>query len=102
MFGTVDQSLLMLEKNFEGKQFIIEGYGGVKLDCMFIPCSNDETVEVSIENPVGDYLDYPTFIICNPNALIYQQMVTAPNSYWLSFFLKRGVNVMCWNYRSYG
>ena len=29
-------------------------------------------------------------------------MVTAPNSYWLSFFLKRGINVMCWNYRSYG
>lgn len=40
--------------------------------------------------------------MCNPNALIYQQMVTSPNSYWLSFFLKRGINVMCWNYRDYG
>lgn len=29
-------------------------------------------------------------------------MVTSPNSYWLSFFLKRGINVMCWNYRDYG
>ena len=29
-------------------------------------------------------------------------MVTSPNAYWLSFFLKRGVNVMCWNYRGYG
>jgi pimeloyl-ACP methyl ester carboxylesterase len=29
-------------------------------------------------------------------------MVTSPNSYWLSFFLKRGINVMCWNYRNYG
>ena len=29
-------------------------------------------------------------------------MVTSPNAYWLNFFLKRGVNVMCWNYRSYG
>jgi pimeloyl-ACP methyl ester carboxylesterase len=40
--------------------------------------------------------------MCNPNALIYQQMVTSPNSYWLTFFLKRGINVMCWNYRDYG
>jgi pimeloyl-ACP methyl ester carboxylesterase len=29
-------------------------------------------------------------------------MVTSPNAYWLNFFLKRGVNVMCWNYRGYG
>lgn len=29
-------------------------------------------------------------------------MVASPNAYWLSFFLKRGINVMCWNYRGYG
>ena len=29
-------------------------------------------------------------------------MVTSQNAYWLSFFLKRGINVMCWNYREYG
>lgn len=29
-------------------------------------------------------------------------MVTSPNAYWLNFFIKRGVNVMCWNYRGYG
>lgn len=29
-------------------------------------------------------------------------MVTSPNAYWLNFFLKRGVNVVCWNYRGYG
>lgn len=29
-------------------------------------------------------------------------MVTSPNAYWLNFFLKRGINVMCWNYRGYG
>lgn len=29
-------------------------------------------------------------------------MVSSPNAYWLSFFLRRDVNVMCWNYRSYG
>jgi len=48
------------------------------------------------------YLTKPTIIMCNPNALIYQQMVTAPNAYWLNFFLKREINVICWNYRGYG
>ena len=41
-------------------------------------------------------------IMCNPNALYYQQMVTSPNAYWLNFFLKRDINVLCWNYRGYG
>lgn len=29
-------------------------------------------------------------------------MVTSPNAYWLNFFLKRDINVVCWNYRGYG
>ena len=40
--------------------------------------------------------------MCNPNALYYQQMVVAVNAYWLNFFLKRDINVICWNYRGYG
>ena len=28
-------------------------------------------------------------------------MVNAPNAFWLNFFLKKGVNVMAWNYRGY-
>lgn len=40
--------------------------------------------------------------MCNPNALYYEQMVTSPNAYWLNFFLKRDINVFCWNYRGYG
>jgi hypothetical protein len=40
--------------------------------------------------------------MCNPNALYYQQMVIAPNAYWLNFFLKRDINVIVWNYRGYG
>lgn len=51
MFGTLDQSLLMLEKNFEGKQFTVNGYKGVKLDCMFIPCTNEDKVTVDLDNP---------------------------------------------------
>jgi pimeloyl-ACP methyl ester carboxylesterase len=29
-------------------------------------------------------------------------MVSSPNAYWLTFFLRREINVMCWNYRTYG
>ena len=40
--------------------------------------------------------------MCAPNALYYQQMVTSPNAYYLNFFLRRDINVVCWNYRGYG
>ena len=51
---------------------------------------------------VPEYLSKPTIIMCNPNALVYQQMITSPNAYWLHFFLRREINVVCWNYRGYG
>jgi hypothetical protein len=70
---------------------------------MFFPCVFDDSPNITADSQAsGQYLEKPTIIMCNPNALIYQQMVTSPNSYWLSFFLKRGCNVMCWNYRNYG
>ena len=48
------------------------------------------------------YLSKPTMIMCNPNALYYQQMCVSPNAYWLNFMLKRDINVLVWNYRGYG
>lgn len=69
---------------------------------MFFPCSQNEQVELDNPNPKLNYLSKPTVLMCNPNALIYQQMVVAPNAYWLNFFLKRDINVICWNYRGYG
>lgn len=76
---------------------------------MFFPCTTGETVQVynteaDIEQPKYQphYLSKPTVIMCNPNALFYQLMVNATNAYWLNFFLKREINVMCWNYRGYG
>lgn len=44
----------------------------------------------------------PTFILCNPNAMIYQNMVHYPHAFYLQFFLMRNINVLCWNYRGYG
>ena len=57
---------------------------------------------LSIDENEPQYLTKPTVVMCNPNAFYYQQMVTSPNAYWLNFFLKREINVVCWNYRGYG
>ena len=44
----------------------------------------------------------PTFILCNSNAMFYQQMVHLSHTYYLKFFLEKGINVFTWNYRAYG
>jgi len=72
MFGTIEQNMILLNKNFEGKHFWVDGHGGAKLDCMFFPCTIEDSAVISVENPVGQYLEKPTVIMCNPNALIYQ------------------------------
>ncbi len=102
LFARNDQARLILNRAFEGRQFFVEGAHGNTIDCMFFPCSTNE--QVQFENPSHDllYLEKPTVIMCNPNAQVYQQMVVAQNAYWLNFFLKREINVVCWNYRGYG
>ena len=44
----------------------------------------------------------PTVILCNPNALCYEQMVNYPHNFWLKYFMNHGSNVVAWNYRGYG
>jgi hypothetical protein len=61
----------LLERNFEGKHFWVRGYNGAKLDCMFFPCIIDDKPVVGGENPTGKYLEKPTFIMSNPNAMVY-------------------------------
>jgi alpha/beta superfamily hydrolase len=34
--------------------------------------------------------------------MLYQQMVHVSHSFYLNFFLNRGINVIAWNYRGYG
>ena len=48
------------------------------------------------------YLDMDTFILCNPNAMSYQQMINYPHAYYLKYFLNKQINVLVWNYRGYG
>ena len=64
----------MLERNFEGKHFWIRGHHGAKLDCMFFPCILDDKPVVSsiAGESRGKYLEKPTFIMSNPNAMVYQ------------------------------
>eukprot|EP00347_Sterkiella_histriomuscorum_P023629 403333935 len=102
MYGFMEQNMLLLEKNFDAQHFMIKGHRRSAIDCMFFPCTTQNNFTIDLNNPQGDFLSKPTYIVCNPNALIYQNMVNQPNAYWLTFFLKRGINVMCWNYRDYG
>lgn len=73
---------------------------------MFFPSTSEKVLYgEELETEEGKkafYLKHPTIMISNPNALYYHHMVNAPNAFWLNFFLKKGINVMCWNYRNYG
>jgi hypothetical protein len=48
------------------------------------------------------YLELDTFILCNPNAMSYQNMINYPQAYYLKYFLSKQMNVLVWNYRAYG
>jgi hypothetical protein len=76
----------------------IKGRNQPTLDSMFFPATHGEDVSINPEyNERTSYLDKPTIIMSNPNALIYQWMVAEHNAYWLDFFLRRDINVFLWN-----
>ena len=52
IFGRLDQAKLILAETFEGKHFYVNGPTGSKIDCMFFPCTNKETVTIDY-NPSG-------------------------------------------------
>ena len=111
IFGTLDQLRFMLEKNFDGRHFWVKSKTDkdLSIDAMFFPCTSEKVLSAEELKESRDamkadpeYLTKPTIIMCNPNALFYHHMVNSPNSYWLNLFLKKGINVMGWNYRGYG
>jgi len=76
---------------------------------MFFPATSEKVLSAeelkkardsNLKDP--EYLSCPTIICCNPYALLYHHMVNAPNSFWLNFYIKKGINVLGWNYRGYG
>lgn len=121
LFHSNDQLEQMLAKNFDGRRFTVNSQDGTKLDCMFFPFNDEKvlTVEEVKANsrqgssgqdreagiaPAGGpaYLQYPTIIFFNPNAQNYQSQVHSPNAFWLKLFVSNNINVLAWNYRSYG
>lgn len=107
IFGDLNQCSRIMEKTFEGKQFMIpsiKGRNQPKIDCMFFPATHGDIIELDPKADLNnkEYLNKSTIIMCNPNALIYQWMVTPSNAYWLDFFLRRDCNVLIWNCRGYG
>lgn len=72
---------------------------------MFFPATFGDEIHIDQEEEQSGerlYLDLSTIVMCNPNALVYQWMITSANAYWLDFFLRRDCNVIIWNYRGYG
>ena len=83
---------------------------GCKLDCMFFRQWKRHSKKIllkSTDEPVDEQnmsLDphRPCFIICNSNAMFYQQMVHLSHTYYIKMFLDKNINVFTWNYRAYG
>lgn len=63
---------------------------------------NDIEKDIYENNKNRKYLDLDTFILCNPNAMSYQNMINYPQAYYLKYFLNKQMNVLVWNYRGYG
>ncbi len=80
VFGTLDQMRFILEKNFDGRHFMIPSHiDGNPIDSMFFPASTERVLikdELSGEVKKPSYLHMPTLIMCNPNAFFYQHMVS--------------------------
>lgn len=83
LFGDLYQSKLIMEKNFEGKQFMIPSVrkrNQPEIDCMFFPATHGDKIvidpdQLNLEDPKNlidkKYLEKSTIIMSNPNALIY-------------------------------
>lgn len=48
IFGQLDQSRIIMERNFKGKQFFIpsvKGRSQPQIDCMFFPCTSSDVID---------------------------------------------------------
>ncbi len=67
---------------------------------MFFPATSEKIDKNNLKAD-REFKKLPTFILCNPNAMFYQNMINYPHAYYLRFFLTKNINVVCWNYRGY-
>ena len=73
-----------LKIKYKCEQIWVQSFDRRKIDCLFLPT-----------NP-----EAPTVLFCNPNAGFYE--FAFYQSEWFEFYLKRGLNLMYWNYRGFG
>ena len=92
----------VLAKTFDGQHLWIKSSNSAstKIDAMFFPATG-EKIDKNNLKAEKEFKKLPTFILCNPNAMFYQNMINYPHAYYLRFFLQKNINVMCWNYRGY-
>jgi hypothetical protein len=106
MFHETKQMGIVLRKSFKGTHIWIPPStpNGVKIDAMFFT-ANEQPLQLDPASQTEEnstYLNYDTFILCNPNAMSYQHMINYPHAYYLKYFLGKQINCLIWNYRGYG
>lgn len=122
MFCYFEQLEYILAYNYNAVKFEAPSYDGHKVPLMFFPAQAKHmvvdreviskhgiNVTISFDPEEADSIkcscednNRPTVILCNPNALCYEQMVNYPHNFWLKYFMNKGSNVVVWNYRGYG
>ena len=122
VFCYFEQLEYILAYNYNAVKFEAPSYDGHKVPLMFFPSQgkhmildkeiikeHGKNVTISFDEEDEDAIhcncinnDRPTVILCNQNALCYEQMVNYPHNFWLKYFMNHGNNVIVWNYRGYG
>ncbi|EGR34522.1 hypothetical protein IMG5_008710 [Ichthyophthirius multifiliis] len=109
ILGTLNQLRADILNQFQTKQFYLQSYDGVKIDCVYIQCekqsplqfSPDQTLDGNEKPLIQETSSKDKVIIyCNPNGGYYENLFY--DSDWLEFYLKKGINLLVWNYRGYG
>jgi len=86
LFGEPKQMGMVLAKNFDGEHRWItdpEHNPGVQIDAMFFTYSSEMPEDEAYDK---SYKEKCTFVLCNPNAMVYQNMINYPHAYYLRFF----------------
>ena len=89
--GTGDLMRSELVVRYGAEQFWVSSYDGCRIDCLLIRGSAPQGV---------DQDQVPTIIFCNPNACYYEYLPYQTE--WVDFYYNLGINLVIWNYRSYG
>ena len=117
----------VFQLKYNGRQFWVKSFDGVKIDCMILPGSGASQMQthrtISCEDlgrsssltrqnspsSLGPWFvnhnlevnpNVPTMVFCNPNASVYELL--SMQSEWLEYYINLGVNLVVWNYRGYG